>query len=84
MTMPLFSIKGYSQKGLNTDLIPSDVDSGFITNGRNIRSVSGGISPFGGYTNMFNLPDGKEVHDLEFIDSGQERFWIIMCSNAIS
>ena len=32
---------------------------------------------------MFNLPNGKEVHDFEFIDSGQERFWIIMCSNAI-
>ena len=81
--MPLFSIKGYAQKGLNSDLIPSDVDSGFITNGRNIRAISGGISPFGGYTNMFNLPNGKEVHDLEFIDSGQERFWIIMCANAI-
>lgn len=81
--MPLFKIGNYSMAGLNSDLIPSDVEPNFLTDGKNIRSVSGGISPFGGYSPLYNLPVNKEPHDLFYVDSGSERFWIIMCSNAI-
>lgn len=81
--MPIFNIKNYANAGLNSDLITADIKPNFITNGVNIRSVAGGISPFGGYTNMFDLPADKDVHDLYFIDSGQERFWIVTCSNSI-
>lgn len=69
--------------GLNSDLIPSDVKFNFLTDVQNVRSVSGGIAPFGGHTDMFSLPAGKVAHDLSFIDSGQERFWIVCCSNSI-
>lgn len=81
--MPLYPLSNYAMAGLNSDLIPSDVKFNYLTDARNIRSVSGGISPFGGYTGMFNLPAGKTVHELAFIDSGQERFWLVMCANAI-
>lgn len=81
--MPLYPVSNYAMAGLNSDLIPSDVKFNFLTDGKNIRSVSGGISPFGGYTGMFNLPAGKDAHELAFIDSGQERFWLVCCANAI-
>lgn len=81
--MPLFKISNYAMAGLNSDLIPSDVDHNFLTDGKNIRAVSGGISPFGGYNTLFSLPTNKEPHNLFYVDSGSERFWVIMCSNAI-
>lgn len=81
--MPLYQIQNYAMAGLNSDLIPSDVPPNFLTDGKNIRAVSGGVSPFGGYSSMFNLPADKDPQDLFYVDSGDERFWIIMCSNAI-
>ncbi len=81
--MPLFKISNYAMAGLNSDLIPSDVTPNYLTDGQNIRAVSGGISPFGGYSSLFDLPSGKDPHDLFFVDSGVERYWIIMCANAV-
>lgn len=81
--MPLFNIGDYAMAGLNSDLIPSDVESNFLTDGKNIRAVSGGISPFGGYAKLFDLPANKDPHSLFYIDSGTGKFWVIMCNNAI-
>lgn len=81
--MPLFKIGDYAMAGINSDLIPSDIPANYITDGRNIRAVSGGVSPFGGYAPLFNLPANKEPHSLYYITSGNESFWIIMCNNAV-
>lgn len=81
--MPLYKISGYAMTGFNSDIVPSFLAPGFLTHARNVRAASGGISPFGGYSSLYNLPSGKVPHSLFFVDSGTERFWIIMCSNAI-
>ena len=81
--MPLYKVDNYAMAGMNSDLIPSDVTFNYLTDCQNIRAVSGGISPFGGYTNMINLPPNKIPHHMYFIDSGEERFWVVACDGAV-
>lgn len=81
--MPLFKISDYAMAGINSDLIPSDVNPSFVTDGQNIRAVSGGISPFGGYSSLFNLPANKNPHNLFYVDTGSEKYWVIMCAEAV-
>lgn len=77
--MSLASVSNLAEAGLNSDLMPSVMSPSFLTYCLNVRSVSGGIAPFGGHSAVIDMPDMSEPGDMLYIDSGTEKSWIIPC-----
>ena len=81
--MPLAIVNELSSAGVNSDLIPSVMPLNFLTHCMNVRSVSGGITPFGGYSNVFDLPDLSIPGDILYVNSAESKAWFIMCDSKI-
>ena len=81
--MSLASIGNLAEAGINSDLIPSVMNPSFLTHCENVRATSGGITPFGGHSAMFDLPDMSIPGDMLYIDDGAEKSWIIPCDKKI-
>ena len=67
----------FATKGLNTDLLPWDLDGNYITNVQNMRILNGKLSPTGGNRVWANLPDDILPGFLMHVGSTIGRFWII-------
>jgi hypothetical protein len=82
--MPLAVISDLAMAGVNSDLIPSVMPPSLLTHCNNVRAVSGGISPFGGHSNLFDFPDKTAVPgDMLYINSATTKSWFIPCNKKV-
>lgn len=82
--MPLSSIADLATAGVNSDLIPSVMPPSLLTYCNNVRAVSGGISPFGGHSEIYNFPDTTSVPgDMLYINSATTKAWFIPCNKKV-
>lgn len=81
--MSLSVVADLSSAGLNSDLIPSVMSLGYLTHCENVRAVSGGITPFGGYSKIFDMPDLSNPGDMLYINSASSKAWFIPCDKKI-
>lgn len=82
--MPLAVISDLAMAGVNSDLIPSIMPANLLTHCNNVRAVSGGISPFGGHDELFELPNTtSKPGDMLYINNAISRAWYIFCNDKI-
>lgn len=81
--MPIEMITGLSGAGLNTDIIPYELPPNYLTSCTNVRSNNGGIEPFGGHSEIKDLPAGAYPRSLLFISGNNTKFWIIACDDNV-
>lgn len=81
--MSIATISDLAMGGLNGDLIPSVMNSNLLTYCKNVRSVSGGIAPFGGSSDMWSLPDMSTPYEMLYVNSATTKAWYIACGAKI-
>lgn len=81
--MPLFQVGNLATAGLNNDLIPSVMPASFLTSCANVRAVSGGIAPFGGFSVVAEFPDDSVPCDMLYIDSATTKVWFFPCQDKV-
>lgn len=67
----------FARKGLNSDLAPSILDGDFFTYAENIRIYDGAIHPFGGYSEVSDVPN-NDTGKLYYIASKSGNYIIMM------
>lgn len=79
----ILRIRDFAQKGLNTDIVPWDLDPGFLTDMLNVRIINNEIGSFGGYKNWTTPP--LEFNPGWLIHGGvlSAEFWLVAGATAI-
>ena len=70
----LLRISDYAKSGLNSDLMPWDLPASFLTEIRNVRIITGKLSPFGGHSKWVDLPVDFEPGYLMHVGSISGQF----------
>lgn len=65
--MSFLKLTEFSEKGLNTDVIPSLLDGSFITHAQNIRVKDGAIMPSGGYVALSDVPANSNIGFIKYV-----------------
>lgn len=73
----------FAKKGLNTDLLPWDLDGNFITHISNMRLLNGNLSPTGGNKLWSTLPQDSIPGFLIHVGSTSEKMWVIPGLNIV-
>lgn len=81
--MALFRVGDLANAGLNNDLIPSVMPGGYLTSCQNVRAVSGGIAPFGGFSLVAEFPDASSPCNMLYIDSATTKVWFFPCEDKV-
>lgn len=81
--MALLRLDQFAMKGLNSDIAPSALDGNYFTHAENIRIYNGAIHPFGGHTEIADIPDGVGVGMLYYVASKSGNFIIMLGTNKI-
>lgn len=81
--MPIVSLSSLTQGGLISDVNPIEVPLNAFTSVSNVRMKSGGVTSFGGYKDIANLPYDKIAHCMQYIKTTNFNSWIITCANDV-
>lgn len=79
----LLRISDYAKSGLNSDLMPWDLPASFLTEIRNVRIITGKLSPFGGHSLWVDLPVDFNPGYLMHVGSISGQFWMIPGADAV-
>ena len=83
--LKLLTLNNVGDTGLNSDILPWELDQNTITDGVNFRIRDGAISPLGGTTPVFEAPVGKGPAGVLAnvrVDNGD--FWVQCTDNYIT
>lgn len=76
--MAMLRIANLQAAGLNSDLAPSELPPSFLTNCENVRSQKGGISPFGGISDVIDFPETFNPYGIFYVASNEVKKWFIV------
>lgn len=73
----LLPIKNFAQSGINSDLLPWDLDGSFLTEMNNVRISRNTIQPFGGSSLWTTLPVDFQPGFIMHVGTSTSKNWII-------